>query len=674
MESGLARPDDERGADPSEDAGSVADAAYRAGDLEAAIATWERACELRHGEGDAIGAAEAAAMVAMYLMMDTGLMAPVRGWLARADDLMAGLDDTPVHALIAMVRMYERFMCGDMGAADTWSAQAVELGQRHGVVPAVTLGRTCRARLRIFDGDIAGGLAALDEVADVLSTGTVDALTTGMVWCELVCAVQGLGEHERATEWTQAMDVWGRDGTAFGGIVGRCRVHRAEMLRLRGSCDAAEDEALQACEELRPWMRREFGWPLTELGTIRLRRGDLAGAQEAFLAAYENAWDPQPGLALLRLAQGDVPGAAELIRDALRHPFDVPSKERPPNVDLRRAPLLEAQVAVAAAGDDLATATGAADDLDGIARRYASPGLSALAALARGRVALLRGQAAEAVTACEQAVATWVDVGAPWDAAQARLVLAHAQREAGNETRARLEFEAAASAFRRVCAEYWAAVADEAGGGTAAAAPTDSVGSALDEVAVFTCDGDTRTITFAGRTVLVRDLKGLRHLARLLAEPGREFHALDLTAVDNGVLPSSRESWGDDGLAVAAGDAGAMLDDTARDAYRRRLVEIDEDIDEATHNHDLEPVALARADRDYLVRELSRAVGLGGRARRAQSTSERARVSVTRALRYALARVAEHHPELADHLDHAVRTGTYCCYEPDPRAPITWRV
>src|SRR5680860_1172989 len=107
-----------------------------------------------------------------------------------------------------------------------------------------------------------------------------------MMYCELICAAQGLALHHRAREWTEAMERW-RHGVAFGGINGRCRVHRAELLRISGPCDLAEQEALLACEELRPWMRREFGWPLAEFGTIRLRRGDLTGAAEAFAAAHE---------------------------------------------------------------------------------------------------------------------------------------------------------------------------------------------------------------------------------------------------------------------------------------------------------------------------------------------------------------------------------------------------
>ena len=106
------------------------------------------------------------------------------------------------------------------------------------------------------------------------------------------------------------MDIRLGHGAAVGGIHGRCRVHRAELLRMSGPCDAAEAEALRACEELRPWMRREFEWPLAELGTIRLRKGDLAGAEEALLAAHKHAWSPHPSLALLRLEQGDVGAGA----------------------------------------------------------------------------------------------------------------------------------------------------------------------------------------------------------------------------------------------------------------------------------------------------------------------------------------------------------------------------
>ena len=112
-----------------------------------------------------------------------------------------------------------------------------------------------------------------------------------------------------------------------------------------------------------------------------------------------------------------------------------------------------------------------------------------------------------------------------------------------------------------------------------------------------------------------------------------------------------------------------MLDARAKDAYRRRLAEIDDDIEQADAIGDGERAAQADAERDFLLRELSRAVGLGGRDRRAASASERARAGVTRAIRQAITRIADHHPHLGEHLSRTIRTGTYCAYMPDPRTP-----
>jgi tetratricopeptide (TPR) repeat protein len=626
----------------------LARAAYGAGEFEVAITAWEQLYADRQAVQDDAGAGMAAATIAMYLMMDTGLMAPVRGWLTRAEHLIGGGAESPASALVAMARTYERFMCGDMDAARRWAQEAVGTGLRQGVPVATALGRVAAARIVILDGAVDEGLELLDEAAVSVVSGELDPLAAGMVYCELICAMQGLAQYDRAEQWTEAMERW-RTGVAYGGINGRCRVHRAEILRLRGSCAAAEQEALEACRELRPWMRREFGWPLTELGVIRLRTGDLPGAEEAFLEAHEHGWDPQPGLALLRLAQGEVAAAAALIEDALEHPCAVPSKEWPPYGALRSAPLLAAQVEIAVASGDVRTARSAAGRLSEVAEIYRSRALEAAAALARGRAALLDGDPSAAVRECDEALAGWSEVGAPYECAAARLTLAAAHRAAGRRDRAELEEHAARTTLARIGARQ---------PGERAAA-VNAQGARY----VFHLDGDTRIVAFAGRSVLLQDLKGMRYLARLLAAPDREFHVLDLGGGGRGASP--REG---------AGDLGPALDDQARAAYKRRLVEIDEDIDEATALGDHERASLARADRDYLIRELAGAFGLGGRYRLVGSSSERARASVTRALRYAVARIAEHHPLLADHLERTVRTGTYCSYAPDPGMAIRWEL
>ena len=654
-----------------EDLELLARAAYGAGDLECAITAWEAAHARGVRDGDAAVAARAAAMVAMYLMMDTGLMSPVRGWLHRADRHLADVGEIPATAWVAMTRAYERLMSGDLDAAGTWATRAVEVGTRLDVPEPVAIARIGAARVQILLGRVEEGLAQLEEAAVPILAAELDPLTTGMAWCELICAMQGLAEYDRAEEWTEAMEAW-RPGNAIGGIGGRCRVHRAEILRLRGTCAEAEEEALRACRELRPWMRREFGWPLTELGTIRLRRGDLDGAQEAFAAAHEHGWEPQPGMALCHLARGEVDTAAALVADALERPTVVPWKERPPAGGLRRAPLLDAQVQIAVSAGDVPAARRAAHELADVAIVFRSRALGAMAALAGGRLALAAGDPEAAVARCTEAVVAWSEVGAPWETSTARLVLADALRATGQEDRARLELRTARTVFDRIGARGQLAQADAAlADQDAVGAPTPRPGPTA--TGVFRCDGDTRTVTFDGHTVLLHDLKGMRYLARMLAEPGREFHVMDLVAVERGAWPVGPAPAEPDLAVSRAGHAGELLDATAKQAYRRRLAEIEADIEDADAMHDTERASRARADRDYLVGELARAVGLGGRDRRAADDAERARTSVARVLRYALARIAEHHPALAAHLDHAVRTGTWCAYVPDPRTPITWQ-
>ncbi|WP_309646962.1 hypothetical protein [Nocardioides sp.] len=650
----------------------LARACYGDGDLEAAVSSYEDAHRLLVGAGEEVEAARVAAMVALHLMMDTGLMAPVRGWLARAERLLAGHGDVPPYALVAMVRTYERFMSGDAVSATQQAALSIELGERHDVLPAVVVGRTAAARLRISAGDVEGGLALLDEVAAVLMSGDVDALTTGMMYCELICAAQNLAHHERAREWTDVMEHW-RHGVAFGAIHGRCRVHRAELLRVSGPAGAAETEALAACAELRPWMRREFGWPLVELGTIRLRAGDLDGADEAFRSAHEHAWCPHPGLALLRLEQGRPGEAAELIASAIEHPLDIPSKERPPFDELRLAPLLEAQAAIASVTGDVVTLERAASALEAIAERYPTTGLAATASFARGRAALAQDRLPQAAECCAVAISSWVEAGAPYEAAVARVVLGDVHQAAGQHAPARLEWESAHAAFVAFGALGQASrVARQLQPSGGADGLLPEVGSEVGPtVATFRRQGGLRRVGLAGVEIDLVDLVGFRYLERLLAEPGREHHVLDLVAQEQGVVTRPG------GCVEGSVDVGAglpVLDDVAREAYRRRLREVDEDIEEARSMDDLGRLALAERDRDYLVHELASAVGLGGRPRTTGGSAERARSSVTRSLRYALRRLAEQHPDLAAHLDRTVCTGTYCSYRADPLVPVVWEL
>jgi hypothetical protein len=166
------------------------------------------------------------------------------------------------------------------------------------------------------------------------------------------------------------------------------------------------------------------------------------------------------------------------------------------------------------------------------------------------------------------------------------------------------------------------------------------------QVRCFRRDGDYWTIGYGGRPFQLRHSVGLGYLAELLAHPGRELHALDLGG----------------GRPAAGGDAGPLLDDAAKAAYRSRLDELAADLDEAEAWADPERAARAREEIEALRNELARAIGLGGRARVAASDAERARVRVTKAIRSSMARIAEHDPALGEHLRRTVRTGLFCSY------------
>jgi hypothetical protein len=223
---------------------------------------------------------------------------------------------------------------------------------------------------------------------------------------------------------------------------------------------------------------------------------------------------------------------------------------------------------------------------------------------------------------------------------RARICLADALKASGSEQQADLELQAAHAILEELHHPH-----------CSPATP------------VFRPEGESWSLEFDGRAVRVRDRKGLHYLALLIDNPGRDFHVLDLAAAD-AHTDTQTELGQAANLSRVLGDAGELLDERAKDAYRRRLAEIEDDIEHARALNDTRREEQADTEREFLVRELSRAIGLHGRDRRAASPSERARVAVTRAIRHAIARIADHDPQLADHLNRAIRTGTYCSYLP----------
>jgi len=183
---------------------------------------------------------------------------------------------------------------------------------------------------------------------------------------------------------------------------------------------------------------------------------------------------------------------------------------------------------------------------------------------------------------------------------------------------------------------------------------------------LFRNEGEYWTVSYEGHMSRFKDSKGLRYLAHLLAHPNSEFRA---TALAAGSQLSDDQSVPPD-----PGDAGELLDGQAKSAYRLRIKDLTEELKESKKAGNEKRGLKVEKEIEALSTELARAVGLGGRDRRAASGAERARVNVTRTIRIAIGRIKDHHSGLAKYLDKTIRTGTFCSYQPDPERHIFWNL
>src|SRR5260370_5294618 len=196
---------------------------------------------------------------------------------------------------------------------------------------------------------------------------------------------------------------------------------------------------------------------------------------------------------------------------------------------------------------------------------------------------------------------------------------------------------------------------------------------------VFRKEGEYWTVAYGEISFRLKDSKGLGYLAHLLRHPGAEFYVLDLAGGIAGQrdddeagqseqgLPRGDEELEKAGIHIGSlGDAGEMLDEQAKVAYRRRLSELREELEEAKERGNIERAEQAEREIDALTRELSRAVGLGGRSRRAASASERARQSITKTIKSVVERIGQSEAPLGVPSSPCAQTATHPPYTPAP--------
>jgi class 3 adenylate cyclase len=429
------------------DAERFAEAAWWTGKLDEAIRLRERSYAGYTAAGEKLPAAR----VALTLSWDQsgrGAFAVSQGWFASAERLLDGQPESFEHGYLTLTRAVNAlFAEGELSSAVADFDRAYEIARRLGDRDTQVMALSGKGRALVKSGDVEQGLALLDEATAAAGCGELRPYSTGLVYCITISSCQDLGDYRRAAEWTEEANRW-CDRLDVTGFPGACRLHRAEIMRLRGDLDGAEKQAVAACEELYDFDRFITAGGYYEIGEIRRRRGDFAGAEEAYNTANEMGRDPQPGLALVRLAEGKVNAAVAGITRTLRDLQD-------PLARLRRLP---AQVEIAIAADDVKTARAAAAELERIVDSYKignrrAAAFDATLHFALGQIKLAEKDSENAARCLTRARDEWQQVGAPYETAQARMSLGTAFRRQGDEHAATAELEAALTTFERLGAK-----------------------------------------------------------------------------------------------------------------------------------------------------------------------------------------------------------------------------
>ncbi|MEU4268277.1 LuxR C-terminal-related transcriptional regulator [Streptomyces sp. NPDC026092] len=439
----------------------LADAAWWTGHVDESVTARLRA----HAAYGAAGDHRGAGAVAWWLHFEyrsLGRPAAAAGWLHRSRHHLEHVPDCPEQCFLAWTDVDEAMEHGDPAAALAAARRMTRIAVASGDPGLAALSSQTEAAVLLAEGRRAEGMARLDDAMVAVLAGELSGMYTGILFCLALSQCMEAADLARAVEWTDAAMTWceapwsqhvrppEEPSTAdvehapgsftdnpFRGL---CRIHHVEVLDLLGAWTLAEDEAGRVCAEVMVDSLDVAAEAYYAAGEIRRRQGRLDAAARAYSHAHELGRVPQPGLALLRLAQGKADAAVTGLRLALacdpRHGL------------LGRARLLAAQTEVTLAVGDVDGAEAAVAELEGLAGTGGVPLLTAMAETARGALALARHEAA--LIPLRRALAGWLELRVPYEAAQVRMLLAAADRAAGDEEAARLEFVAARAAFERL--------------------------------------------------------------------------------------------------------------------------------------------------------------------------------------------------------------------------------
>lgn len=427
-----------------DDLHSLATAAYLAGDRDTAIRGLQRAHTLLVESGERRRAARDAHELA--IMFATGGEPAVgAGWVARANRLLEGeAADCVERGYLLMHEMFAALAAEDFAAMAGACERIQQIARTRAEPDLMAFGLVGAGRALLYQGQVADGLARLDESMVVLTTEAVSPIMAGHVYCAMIEGCQEVADYERMAQWADVLDRWCDTQPGLVAFIGQSAVHRAQILRSHGAFRDALDELALAVERYAAnGQDPAVGLALYERGEVLRTIGDLDGADKAFDAAATWGYEPQPGLALLALARGQSGAAAATMRRLLEEAHDPVTRSR------RLAAAVE--VFLAAANPDHAQE--AAAELAAIAETFGCPAVTAAARYATGLAELARQDPTGSLTALREAWQVWIRLGCRYEAARARVRMALALRALGDELSATSELNVARRTFAELGAE-----------------------------------------------------------------------------------------------------------------------------------------------------------------------------------------------------------------------------
>ena len=423
----------------ADDLAAYADAVWWLGRVEDALRLDAAACDALVAESRPADAAGVAFRLGVF-HVSRGDEPQGMGWLSRSKHLLEGVRECRVHGLLlALTGVDANLVAGQPAAAMDAARQIRDLGRRLNEPELLAMGLNSEGRALIKSGAVADGLALLDEAMVTVLEGRLDPFMTGVLYCHTIAACHEVGDVLRMTRWTDLAERWLTTVPAEVTFGAMCAVHRAQLQLLRGvGTRLSWERCVVASLDVNRLDHAAQAWYV--VAEVRRLRGG-AGAAEAYGEAHARGYDPQPGRALLRLA--GVTPRVRWRRCSRPWPRQVPipcaaprcvqrwSRSRSPQ-DIRRTRRLPRPSSRETAST------------------FATSGLEAMAATARGAVLLAEGNVAEALPVLRDACRRWYELGSAYDAAGTCVRLAEAYRAFGDAASADAELARAEASYERL--------------------------------------------------------------------------------------------------------------------------------------------------------------------------------------------------------------------------------